>query len=156
MNCEGDEEQLNDSNQRTDSDNDEYLLNDNAEHLGDKDDSLTDDDTQFNDNSQDEQDLRARDCIETDPCLPTHFESKGDIGCVEKKADNFVESLNWPHEKGPSENRNVSSNAEAHFATESGAIKHKPQEDDKGVGSQEVLKHAKRVLQNDEPEQKPE
>ena len=48
------EEQLSDSNQPTDSDGDEYLLNDNTEQPGNKDDSLIEDDTQLHSNNLNE------------------------------------------------------------------------------------------------------
>ena len=151
------EEQLSDSDQPTDSDRDEHLLDDDTEQLGDEDGSLTEYDTQLHGNSQNEHDLRARDCIRTDSRLPPHFESKGDIGCIEKKADDSVESLSRPYEKSSLDNWNKSLNNEAHSATESLTIKHEPQEEDKAIGSQEVLNHIKkRVLKEDEPDQKPE
>ena len=151
------EEQLSDSDQPTDRDGDEHLLDDDTEQLGDEDDSLVESDTQFHGNNPNEQDLRARDCTRTDSYPPPHFESKGDIGCIEKKTDDSVEPLNKSHEKGPSKNWNVSSNTEAHSATESLTIKHEPQEDNKIIGSQEVLSCIKkREVKNDVPEQKPE
>ena len=150
------EEQLSDSDQSTDSDGDEHLLDDDTEQLGDEDDSLAEDGTQLHGNNQNEQDLRARDCTRIDSYPPTDFESEDDIDCVEKKADNFMESLNKSHKKGTSKNSNVSSNAEVHSVIESLTVKHGLQEDDKAIGSQEILNHVKkRVLKEDEPERKP-
>ena len=157
VSCERREEQLSDSDQPTDSDGDEHLLDDDTEQLDEEDDSLTQGDTQLHGNNQNKQDLRTRDCTRTDSCPPTHFKSKGDIRCIEKKADDSVESLSRPHEKGSLRNWNVFSNTEAHSATESLTIKHEPQEDNKVIGSQEVLNRIKkRALKEDVPEQKPE
>ena len=157
VSCKRREEQLSDSDQPTDSDGDEHLLDDDTEQSGEEDNSLTEGDMQLQGNNQNKQDLRARDCTRTDSCLPPNFQSKRDIGCTEKKADGPVESLSRPHEEDSLENWNALSNTEAHSATESLTIKHEPQEDDKVIRSQEVLNRIKkRVLKEDVPEQKPE